>query len=200
MRGCMIERGDHRLLWDTRWRFGTVNEPVAGEWKEPPDYPNLLSAINRALGQSKKFLAERFFEERLSDAAYEGINKEIMTEVRAGALELDESSELRANVEHHLIGIDSYSGLTTGCRQPYRLSRDCNNRKGALRSITINDVRTRVAGNKEGDVVLLMAPNIRKVDAPEEVRNGFIEVALLLEENGLRIGKMSAMSVIKKHF
>ena len=206
VRGCMIERGDHRLLWDTKWRYGTINEQIIGEWKEPPDYPNLQNAINRALGRSKKFLAERFFEIRLSNAAYDEINEDIMAVVRERELELDESEERienlvrRGKVEQHLIGIDSHSGVTAGCRQPYRLKRDCNNWKGALRNVTINDIGTRVAGSEEGNVVLMMAPKIGKASAPEDALDGFVEVALLLEENGFEIKKVTGMRVLKKYF
>ena len=202
VRGCMIERGDHRLLWDTRWRFGNMSEQVAGEWKEPPDYPNLHSAINRALGRSKKFLTERFFESRLSDAAYEEINDEIRAEARVQEGEAESSlmRDQRMRVERHLSGIETLGIFKFGCNKPFRLSQDCSTfgTHGATKRVTINDVPANIAGTEEGDVVFLIARHYAKTYAGQEARKGFVEVAMILDENGLEIKNVTGLRANKR--
>lgn len=71
IRGRLVDTKDYKVLWDT----GNapldciVQEPVAGEWKQPPDYANLMAAADRALQRSRQFLLDRFFETRPTQTA-----------------------------------------------------------------------------------------------------------------------------------
>ncbi|MDE3084988.1 MAG: hypothetical protein KGJ37_07230, partial [Verrucomicrobiota bacterium] len=65
IRGRLVDIADkNSVIWDTGEQYpgNTVQEPVAGEWKQPPDYANLIAAANRALVRSRQFLHDRFFE------------------------------------------------------------------------------------------------------------------------------------------
>lgn len=66
IRGRLVDTKDHKVIWDTGNSVldCVVQEPVAGEWKEPPDYPNLMASAQRALDRSRQFLLDRFFETR----------------------------------------------------------------------------------------------------------------------------------------
>lgn len=68
IRGRLIDTQNNKVLWDTGTAplDGLVQEPVAGEWKQPPDYANLMAAADRALSRSRQFLLDRFFESRPS--------------------------------------------------------------------------------------------------------------------------------------
>ena len=63
--GYMIDK-NHKTLWDSgnSIKDSFIKEPVVGEWKQPPEYSNLLEASRRALKKSKRVLIDRFLEGR----------------------------------------------------------------------------------------------------------------------------------------
>jgi hypothetical protein len=54
--GSLIDK-EHKILWNTGDSIldSFVKEPVVGEWKQKPDYPNLIAASERALEKSQPF-------------------------------------------------------------------------------------------------------------------------------------------------
>jgi len=61
--GLMVEKSDNKILWfagDGREQ-SYVQEPVIGAWDEPPNYPNLTAAVNRALARAQTVLLDKFF-------------------------------------------------------------------------------------------------------------------------------------------
>ena len=60
--GVMLDR-QHKILWNTGNSINDsfIKEPVVGEWKQKPDYPNLLAASRRALVKSQVVLMDKFF-------------------------------------------------------------------------------------------------------------------------------------------
>ena len=60
--GVMINK-QHEILWNTGNSIADsfVKEPVVGEWKQKPDYPNLMDAARRALAKSQTVLLDKFF-------------------------------------------------------------------------------------------------------------------------------------------
>ena len=64
VRGRLVDTKDYKVIWDT----GNapldciVQEPVAGQWKQPPAYQNLMTAAERAMHRSRQYLVDRFFE------------------------------------------------------------------------------------------------------------------------------------------
>ncbi|MFK7793794.1 MAG: hypothetical protein AB8B89_00455 [Gammaproteobacteria bacterium] len=60
--GVMLDK-EQKILWNTGNSINDsfIKEPVVGEWKQKPDYPNLLSASKRALEKSKVILSDKFF-------------------------------------------------------------------------------------------------------------------------------------------
>lgn len=60
--GVMLNK-DHEILWNTGNSINDsfIKEPVVGEWKQKPDYPNLLAASKRALAKSQTVLLDKFF-------------------------------------------------------------------------------------------------------------------------------------------
>lgn len=61
VQGVMVDRDTGMLMWRTGTLEGVIREPVVGEWKESPDYPNLTAAVDRALAKSTVFLRDQFF-------------------------------------------------------------------------------------------------------------------------------------------
>jgi hypothetical protein len=67
VRGRLVDvTNKNAVVWDTGDQYpqNTVQEPIAGEWKQSPDYPNLVAAINRAILSSRQLLVDRFFESK----------------------------------------------------------------------------------------------------------------------------------------
>lgn len=60
--GVMITK-DHKILWNTGNSIANsfIKEPVVGEWKQKPDYPNLMDSARRALSKSQTVLLDKFF-------------------------------------------------------------------------------------------------------------------------------------------
>lgn len=61
--GAMVDAKSNKLMWHTGDSLTNafVKEPVVGEWKEPPSYPNLTAATARAIEKSKRVLVDKFF-------------------------------------------------------------------------------------------------------------------------------------------
>ncbi len=47
VRGLMIEKSEHRILWDSGEAEGRIREPVIGPWAQEPNFPNLAGAAER---------------------------------------------------------------------------------------------------------------------------------------------------------
>jgi hypothetical protein len=65
VRGRLVDVANkNAVIWDTGDQYpqNTLQEPVAGEWKQAPDYPNLIAAASRAVVLSRQMLQDRFFE------------------------------------------------------------------------------------------------------------------------------------------
>ncbi len=62
--GMMINKG-HKIEWNTSDSIidSYIKEPVNGEWKQKPDYTNLINASKRALEKSQNVLLDRFFSQ-----------------------------------------------------------------------------------------------------------------------------------------
>jgi len=61
--GAMIDAKTNKLMWHTgdSLQNSYVKEPVIGEWDEPPTYPHLIAATDRAIDKSKRMLVDKFF-------------------------------------------------------------------------------------------------------------------------------------------
>ncbi|MEQ9058462.1 MAG: hypothetical protein RLW61_03490 [Gammaproteobacteria bacterium] len=61
--GAMVDARTNKLMWHTgdSLKDAFIKEPVVGEWKEPPDYPNLTAAATRALEKSRRVMIAKFF-------------------------------------------------------------------------------------------------------------------------------------------
>lgn len=61
VRGQMIDLKDNQLLWQTYLTDDEATVAVTGEWSEPPDYPNLVAALEQAVNKSMAQLETKFF-------------------------------------------------------------------------------------------------------------------------------------------
>ena len=195
VQGRMIERGDHRLLWDTEWRYGIFKEKVIGDYNEPPYFPKLHVAINRALARSGKFLMESFFGNRLSGSVYRAIDERITAALKTEELEAEAGAAAKRteDIESYLEDIDDYRMVASGCKKPYRLTQDCNVFNKPSRKITINGAPAKVAGSEAGDIILVWTRHDAAPYADKEALRGLAAVILLLKDSGLEIEKVSAM-------
>jgi hypothetical protein len=61
VRGQMIDLKTNQLLWEKSTSDDEATVAVNGEWSEPPDYPNLVTALQAAVPKSMDHLERRFF-------------------------------------------------------------------------------------------------------------------------------------------
>jgi hypothetical protein len=61
VRGQMIDLKTNELLWQTSTSDDQATVAVEGEWSEPPDYRNLVAALEKAVPQSMAHLERQFF-------------------------------------------------------------------------------------------------------------------------------------------
>jgi hypothetical protein len=59
--GRLVDLNSGRLLWQTKHPVGLSRVEVEGDWDQPPDYPNLLVAVDKAIAKGKNFLVREFF-------------------------------------------------------------------------------------------------------------------------------------------
>jgi hypothetical protein len=182
VRGLMIEKSEGRILWDSGKTEGVIREPVIGRWQQEPNFPNLAGAAERALEKSKKFLLERFFEERLSPQAL------AMIDMHAG--ETPEQRRLAEIMTRYMTGVETTSAIWASCSKPYRLTQDCSFWSGAALKISIDGVRASIAGSEDGKIVLLQAPDLLSSEYTWDVDTAFGAVATLFEERKIQITKV----------
>jgi hypothetical protein len=63
-RGRLVDLRTNQLLWQEIMTEDEGSVAVAGEWDQPPDYPNLTQAMRRAVEQAGQVLEQRFFASR----------------------------------------------------------------------------------------------------------------------------------------
>jgi hypothetical protein len=61
VRGQMIDLKTNELLWETSTTENEATVAVNGEWSQPPEYPNLVTALQEAVPKSMSHLERRFF-------------------------------------------------------------------------------------------------------------------------------------------
>ena len=69
VKGELINLKTNEILWSyttkypgsTRKSWKESTQIIEGEWKQSPDYPNLSTALNKAINHAGKVLEERFF-------------------------------------------------------------------------------------------------------------------------------------------
>ena len=64
VRGQLIDLKTNQLLWQTFLSDDEATVAVEGEWSEPPDYPNLVAALEKATAKSMAKLESNFFATR----------------------------------------------------------------------------------------------------------------------------------------
>lgn len=63
--GAMVDI-HNRTIWHYNSPGLMDGTPVDGKWNQPPDYPNLSHAVNKAIEKAEYLLTVNFFDERLS--------------------------------------------------------------------------------------------------------------------------------------
>jgi len=181
VRGLMIARSENEILWDSGRKEGMIREPVIGPWAQEPDYPNLTGAVERAIEKSKKFLLERFFEERLGVDALDGID------MHAG--ETPEQKKLAETLAHYMQGVETTSAVWMSCSKPYRLTQNCSFWTGAAFRISLDGVEAKIAGSEDGTVVLIQGPKLT-TQQTWALDSAFGAIATLFEKHEIHITKV----------
>lgn len=158
-----------------------IREPVIGPWAQEPDYPNLTGAVERAIEKSKKFLLERFFEERLGVDALDGID------MHAG--ETPEQKKLAETLAHYMQGVETTSAVWMSCSKPYRLTQNCSFWTGAALRISLDGVEAKIAGSEDGTVVLIQGPKLT-TQQTWALDSAFGAIATLFEKHEIHITKV----------
>jgi hypothetical protein len=189
VRGVMVEKSEGRILWDTGETEGVIREPVIGPWFQEPNFPSLAGAVERALEKSKKFLLERFFEERLSPRALD------MIDMHAG--ETPEQRKMGEMIARYITDMGTTSALSKSCSKPYRLTQNCSWWSGPVLPISLNGVKAMVAGSEDGKIVELQAPDLFNGRYTYDVNVAFGAVATLFEEREIKIRKVVGATMPK---
>lgn len=58
IKGELINRQDNKVLWR---QLAHVEEPVHGDWDQPPSYPNFTQALKEAVHEAQEILINSFF-------------------------------------------------------------------------------------------------------------------------------------------
>lgn len=187
VRGLMIGKAENEILWDSGKTEGMIREPVIGPWSQEPDYPNLTGAAHRAIEKSKKFLLERFFEERLSPTALD------LIDMRAG--ETPEQKKLAEILSRYMQGVETVSAFTISRSKPYRLTRNYSSWTGATLKISIDGVQAKIAGNEDGTIVFVQGPKLLGTGRTWELESAFGAIATLFEEHQIKIDKITGVTM-----
>ena len=181
-RGLMIEKSEHRILWDSGESEGVIREPVIGPWSQEPNFPNLSGAAERALEKSKKFLLERFFEERLSP---QGL---ALIDMHAG--ETPEQKALAELIARYLQGMETTRVAWMSCSKPYRMTQNCSFRSCANLRISMDGVEGMIAGSEDGTIVLVQGLDASNDEYSWQLDSAFGAIVTTLEAQKIHITKV----------
>lgn len=179
VRGLMIGKAENEILWDSGKTEGLIREPVIGPWSQEPNYPNLTGAAHRAIEKSKKFLLERFFEERLSVHALD------MIDMHAG--ETPEQRKLAETLARYMQGVETTSAISMSCSKPYRLTQNCSFWTAATLKISLDGAEAKIAGSEDGTTILIMGPKLTTSPQTWALDSAFGAIATLLEKHEIQI-------------
>jgi hypothetical protein len=62
VRGQMVDLETGVLVWQSQIPEKQATVPAAGDWDQPPDYPNLTAALRSAMASGSEFLWKEFFD------------------------------------------------------------------------------------------------------------------------------------------
>lgn len=186
VRGLMIGRSENEILWDSGREEGMIREPVIGPWSQEPNYPNLTGAAHRAIEKSKKFLLERFFEERLSEHALD------MIDMHAG--ETPEQKKLAETLARYMQGVETTSLMSVSCSKPHHLTQNCSFWTGAALKISLDGVKAKIAGSEDGTVILVQGPKLTTQEA-WALDSAFGAIATLFERHEIQITKVVGVAM-----
>jgi hypothetical protein len=62
VKGQMIDLATGAVVWQTQIPEKQATIPASGEWDQPPDYPNLTTALEAAMANGTEFLWKEFFD------------------------------------------------------------------------------------------------------------------------------------------
>lgn len=95
-------------------------------------------------------------------------------------------------------GVEHLSAIGLGCKKPYEFVQDCSGFSGATRLIEVGEFRYKIAGSKDGSIVLMMGatPNSDAWSGKNtEKANISYELSKkLLLDNEIRISKAEPVS------
>ena len=58
LKGELIDRQNKKILWS---HFAKIEEPVRGDWDQPPSYPNFTLALKQAVDSAQEEVIDSFF-------------------------------------------------------------------------------------------------------------------------------------------
>ncbi|HCA81990.1 MAG TPA: hypothetical protein DEP53_19850, partial [Bacteroidetes bacterium] len=71
-KGELINLRTNALEWSVEMPEDEAKLDVEGDWDKPPDFPNLTTALNKAVNRAKVYLENNFFGSRLAAPAQSG--------------------------------------------------------------------------------------------------------------------------------
>jgi hypothetical protein len=69
VKGQMVDLKTGQLLWQSQIAEKSATVATAGDWDQPPDYPNLTAALRAAMANGNEFLINEFFTAAPAPAA-----------------------------------------------------------------------------------------------------------------------------------
>jgi hypothetical protein len=104
------------------------------------------------------------------------------------------------------LGYDPINAVTMGCDKPYELTQDCSKWMGANRKISVEGRDIRIAGSKDGQVILVMGGHLAKNSLKQsllrrdysgiEANASFEAVKTVLLQHDIKISRVRAVMIL----
>ncbi len=184
--GVMVEKEGNRVIWDSGKNNCYIRREVNGEWKQPPDYPNMTKALELASEESKMFMLEKFFKDRISEKS--------LRKWELSMAELGENNPDILKMRRLMWRMDNISALSVTCKKPYIMTRNCSDWSGPKKKINIDGIKAELASNEEGTVVLVKNQGLSDHSKNKKI---LISVLKIIMNHNIKINKLTGLYVTK---
>jgi len=133
-----------------------------------------------------KQLATKAFDEAINGIARQAVNA-VNAKLGEQALAATESPVAAPKPGGKPIQLQSVSGITATCNEPYKLTRSCNIFTGPSRSITVGGQKLKIAGSADGRVVLIRSASLLDLNVTTSGSPQYEAVRVALNRANLHI-------------
>lgn len=194
IQGKMVDK-EGGVLWDSGAKEGCLTKRLPKNWHDDPNAPFVEQVINYAVERSNLFLLEDFFSDRMTETTENAIIARLQDYApwqSPGEIELD-------------IKYLTNPGKSSGFKNPYDLTQDYSNWKGATRKIEVNGKRAKVGATSDGKVIVVYPYKLFTFSSEQYVEeairaalDAFVDHQEILDEViEIKVGKVTGAYYIK---